>query len=142
MDDVITYLLIFSLVVLLCYTLFYLYNIYYGTCSASGKAPRAEHFGGEQAKRAVVIGSSRCGWTLKQVPEWQALVTTWTDSDRVKVDPRVCMIDQDTSCKELAERHSVHSYPTLLVLRTDGVLVSKSPGFKDRDALLRYLSTV
>lgn len=136
MDDIITYLLIFSLVVLLCYTLFYLYNIYYGSCPAH----RAHENFAEAPLRAVVVGSTRCGWTIRQKAEWDTFVKTWTRTDRIVPDAQICMVDTADACGSLASKHGVNSYPTLLLLRGDGTLVSKSPGYKDADALSRTLN--
>ncbi|EFJ40431.1 hypothetical protein VOLCADRAFT_108154 [Volvox carteri f. nagariensis] len=140
MDDAITYLLIFSLVVLLCYTLFYLYNIYYGPSACPVSKTAGEAFAQQGPKRAVMAGSSRCGWTVKQIPEWEALVASKASAGRVEPAPAICFMDQDDACASLASAHGVASYPTLLVLNQDGSLVLKSPGYKDRVALVQLLS--
>lgn len=133
-DDIITYLLIFCLVVLLCYTLFYLYNVYYASPSSK------ENFA--EAKTVRIIGMSGCGWTQKQVPEWDKVVKGWTNPS-ITLVPDVCMVDQGSECRELGKEFEVQSYPTLVVLGADGkTLVSKHPGYKSSEALITFIAAL
>lgn len=98
------------------------------------EAPRA---GGEQGVELVIVhGASWCGWSKKQMDEFQA-IKSGLEQKGVKVRE---VEDKSPEGQKMSQQFGIDGYPGSLVFK-NGNLVDKIGGYKPANALIQQVSS-
>ena len=134
-NNVLNYILVFFLVLLVCYAFVYLYRIY--TQPRTPETQKKEQYdnvtsSGTSGTRNAIIGLfwDQCGHCKRFRPIFDDVMSKYKNVDAFKREWSLKVIEDTNEAKT---KYNVSSFPTVVVIKNDVVVETKSGGMTDSD---------